>query len=88
MGQFQKGEGEMTEGTSHLYEREQYLGSLTEPERKYVAHCIRCGQTNALVMIPHRDQGNDIVGWVFSCQRCAPYLYGCDVVVTREVSND
>jgi hypothetical protein len=52
---------------------------ITEPEGKFIVHCIGCGTPDNLCMIPHRGDG-DMVGWIFACSDCAPTLYGTDLV--------
>lgn len=61
-----------------------YLGKAKEPEGKYVVRCIRCESTESLVMIPHKNLEDSLVGWLFSCQKCAPHLYGAEVTVAHD----
>jgi transcriptional regulator with XRE-family HTH domain len=57
-------------------------GSIGVPEQKYVMSCIRCGGQKALSMVPHHLNDETIVGWLFTCQRCAKYVYKGTVAVT------
>ncbi len=38
--------------------------------------CHKCGNIDNLVMASHRNENNNIVGWVFACQECFPSLAG------------
>lgn len=48
---------------------------LRTPEKKYIAHCIRCHSNNSLRLIPHGADG-ELNGWVFACGRCERWVLG------------
>ncbi len=58
------------------------LSPIGVPDQKYVASCIRCGGQKALSMVPHHSKDQTIAGWLFTCSRCAKYVYEGDVTVT------
>lgn len=47
---------------------------------KFMVRCIRCGAQGGLQMVPHRVW-NCIVGWVFACRECAPFIYGSRIAI-------
>ena len=51
----------------------------TELEQ-YMA-CYNCGSRIGLVLMPHRNINNDIVGWLFACKSCWKLLAGRDAKV-------
>jgi len=41
--------------------------------------CIRCGESHDLRMFAHRNHINQLVGWIFACLTCEPFVAGGEV---------
>ena len=39
-------------------------------------HCIKCGTTMNLMMLPNRNALCEMVGWHFVCPECLPFIAG------------
>lgn len=37
----------------------------------YIVTCFGCKSRENLMMIAHRDDDNNVCGWLFSCTKCA-----------------
>jgi transcriptional regulator with XRE-family HTH domain len=57
------------------------LATFDKPERTFIASCYLCQTDTGLQMVPHRKDGY-MVGWIFACTRCAPQLYGAELIAT------
>ena len=44
--------------------------------------CITCGRTSNIVMVAHRDEDGNVVGWVFVCTKCQNKVFNKDLVIT------
>ena len=54
---------------------------LTKPEGHFHAHCVHCHHTDALCLVPHRDEEDRLVGFIFACSGCFPHLVGATVTI-------
>ena len=52
------------------------ITEIARPEDRYSIACIGCGIEMHLQMVPHRNEYNLLVGWVFCCQECLPDVIG------------
>ncbi len=57
--------------------------TLSNAAGKYHLVCLRCGTESGLNYIPHfrKPQLDEIGGWIFACDRCAPLVLGAEVEV-------
>ena len=40
----------------------------------YRCSCINCGAVDGLLLFPHRNEQNKMVGMVYACEKCAPVV--------------
>jgi len=50
-------------------------------ERDFVAHCVKCQETDELALFAHRVEGQ-MVGWLFVCAKCWPIVTGARLEIT------
>ena len=61
-----------------------FTGNVSVPDEQYTVACVLCNSNRNLVMIPHRDDAKKLVGWVFGCSHCAPFLYKARITIVTE----
>ncbi len=47
----------------------------------YFVSCYKCATTENLQMLAHRNEYNNMVGWLFSCWRCEEEIKGKHIKV-------
>ena len=60
-------------------------GSAEKADEDYIIVCVLCNSARHLQMIPHRDDGGKLVGWIFTCKNCAEKVYGSKI--TMEIND-
>ncbi len=58
------------------------IAIVSKPNKDYTVACGHCGTTINLQLVPHRNDKGFIVGWIFSCEKCADNMLGKHVYVT------
>jgi len=56
------------------------MDNIFANDSEYTVHCVRCLSTSDLRMMAHRNQGK-IVGWIFVCLACEPFVSGAELNV-------
>jgi len=56
-----------------------HIGDRDMKNKKYVIACMGCGETKGLVQYAHRNKNKNIVGFLYSCEKCTKALEGQDI---------
>ena len=43
---------------------------------QYKVHCIKCGTSDDMMLVPNRNGKGEMVGWHFVCPNCINFVLG------------
>ncbi len=57
-------------------------------ENNYLTSCAKCGKTEKLMMVAHRNESGLMIGFIFSCSDCFTTISGGLVEVVIKLSDN